>query len=563
MSKSDVIEKISSAKQCLKSGSSLNIKKPKDPLKHVIHPDTKFSKWWHGIILALIFITSFTTPFAVGIMPGLRGLPENPLHGFLFFGFVVSLIFWVDTFMNFFKAYRNPRGILVFDLKKIRRHYLRGWFLVDALGCVPADLIVLLASNDGEDLNFLKVFELFRLFRISRATRIINNSDTFIDFSLRTPSYVRQLTYYIFLLIIINHWLACSWSLIVFLETGSFEFDSLANNSNWLFKYVSTAETALEPIGYEVSNIFDRYILCLYWSIMTVTSIGYGDVTPDAPAEYWMCTFMMLFGGITWAYIIGATVSIASTLNGERDAFEEKLGRLNLVIRETPNLNSDKELKFRLRRYLYTRQTRGYGAEEVRNATENDLPDDLRDLIRSRAFEPYIEKVRILRRSMLGENKNVPALKVLFEGVKAQSYAFMTSFILDDKENKDEIETRGIRCVKTGLVAVRKGGGQSTRVLTDFGCFGVDTVFLSERSSLLNTRYCCAFVYSEIYFFPRSSVIKAAELCPRLWKYARWKVALLQILKVAKELNSKRHSFKNKFKTDDAITDELRIGVQE
>ena len=38
---------------------------------------------------------------------------------------------------------------------------------------------------------------------------------------------------------------------------------------------------------------------------MTVTSIGYGDVTPMTSAEFWIVSFIMLIGGIMWAYIIG------------------------------------------------------------------------------------------------------------------------------------------------------------------------------------------------------------------------------------------------------------------
>ena len=37
-------------------------------------------------------------------------------------------------------------------------------------------------------------------------------------------------------------------------------------------------EGGLNPIGWEHS--WDRYFLCLFWSIQSITSIGYGNIVP-------------------------------------------------------------------------------------------------------------------------------------------------------------------------------------------------------------------------------------------------------------------------------------------
>ena len=46
------------------------------------------------------------------------------------------------------------------------------------------------------------------------------------------------------------------------------------------------------------------YAVSVYWAVMTITSIGYGDIaaTPYNPVEQVICTFFMMLGGVVWGY---------------------------------------------------------------------------------------------------------------------------------------------------------------------------------------------------------------------------------------------------------------------
>lgn len=50
---------------------------------------------------------------------------------------LLLLLCIVDTFMQFFRAYYDENGFLVFDLRRIRRNYLRGWFVVNLIASAP------------------------------------------------------------------------------------------------------------------------------------------------------------------------------------------------------------------------------------------------------------------------------------------------------------------------------------------------------------------------------------------------------------------------------------------
>lgn len=54
----------------------------------------------------------------------------------------------------------------------------------------------------------------------------------------------------------------------------------------------------------------DKYINALYFSFITMVTVGYGDITPKTIYEKIFCIFMTLVSCVTFAYVVNTVQSI-------------------------------------------------------------------------------------------------------------------------------------------------------------------------------------------------------------------------------------------------------------
>jgi len=125
-------------------------------------------------------------------------------------------------------------------------------------------------------LRFIRILRIMKLVRVFRASRIFARWKAHIEL----PIAIILLVKYSCIILMVAHWLACLWGLVPTLENSD------GQSKDWM-KEIDIRDSP----GYET-----KYIASLYWSVMTIGTIGYGDVPVTTDTERLMCVLCMFIG---------------------------------------------------------------------------------------------------------------------------------------------------------------------------------------------------------------------------------------------------------------------------
>ena len=89
-----------------------------------------------------------------------------------------------------------------------------------------------------------------------------------------------------------------------------------------------------------------QYLYSVYWALTTLSTVGYGDITPTNNIERSYCFFAMLVGAMMFGYMMSTIGSMVTTMDRQAAAFEEKMDKVRRFIsrssrtRHTPGPSS-------------------------------------------------------------------------------------------------------------------------------------------------------------------------------------------------------------------------------
>jgi hypothetical protein len=222
----------------------------------------------------------------------------------------LDLVFLADIILNFRTSFRH-NGTEINDRAKIRRHYLRRMFAVDVISTLPLDLLWLLWA--GLDTTAVSAVLVLRMLRLLRMVRLFVIFSRWMRQGSTNTGFLRIIRLAAVIVLLV-HWISCAWFLVPFIER--FPADS------WV------AVQALEN-----ASAATQYIRSLYWTVVTMTTVGYGDITPARDLEYVFTIMVMLAGASLYAFIIGNIASLLSNLDATKVSFWNRADVVNQYLR--------------------------------------------------------------------------------------------------------------------------------------------------------------------------------------------------------------------------------------
>eukprot|EP00397_Hematodinium_sp_SG-2012_P001535 GEMP01001538.1.p1 GENE.GEMP01001538.1~~GEMP01001538.1.p1 ORF type:complete len:1129 (+),score=163.90 GEMP01001538.1:174-3560(+) len=322
---------------------------------YLIHPRSKKMHTWDNITVVALIYTALVTPFEVAFLKtGTATLSQVIL---MFTNRCVDVVFICDLVLQFFLMVEKTDPIkglqMIADQRKLAIRYLTSWFIIDTLSCIPFDFIGWACKS--KVMGDLKIFRVIRLLRLLKLARMLQTSSIVKRWQERisVPNAYIAIAKFSILLLIGAHWSACLWGMTGIMQLDTVQRGETTHDASWILQH----ERLLNPdedITYQTMTLHNDpsrlYLICFYWSVMTITSIGYGDISPVSPFEYIMAILLMWVLGVLWAFCIGSFCGIISTMDPTGTAFTNTIDDVNRMM-EKQFLGQS--LKRRVRQFFF------------------------------------------------------------------------------------------------------------------------------------------------------------------------------------------------------------------
>lgn len=298
-----------------------------------------FEKTWTRLMVILIIYCAIEIPL---------DLIFNFQHKYILnFNVIINLIFVVDLIVNLVQSIRAK--------PEERKNYFRFWFWVDFLSATPFEIIAFFYPP-AYSFHFLSFFKVIRIIRIVKIFSTLQNLGQI------KPSEItyRRLVNFILVSSMAAHWIALLW-----IRVGG--------------------------VTREKGDL-SAYINALYWTITTLTTIGYGDITPQTDLQKIFTMGIMVLGVGLYGYIIGNFTALLSNVDFVKMNFLEKIEKVNTFLNYKKIPNELRESIYNYYNFLWDKR-RGFDESSVMN----DLPYSLRMRVALYMNKGIIEKINLFK----------------------------------------------------------------------------------------------------------------------------------------------------------------------
>ena len=231
----------------------------------IFEAETPLGKWFDIVLMFLIILSVMAV--AIESLPGLSKRTQDALY---ILEWILTIFFTFEYIMRLYVVYRPIKYATSF------------YGVVDLLSIIPTYLSFFIPhSNSLMIIRALRLLRVFRIFKLAAYTQ----SGNFLVKAIK-ESVPKIVFFLLFILITV-----CVFGSVMYLVEGG------VDNSD-----------------------FDSIPKSIYWAIVTITTVGYGDISPTTPFGQFIASVMMIIG---YAIIAVPTGIVTSEMVSGRKEPEE------------------------------------------------------------------------------------------------------------------------------------------------------------------------------------------------------------------------------------------------
>ncbi|XP_066483346.1 potassium voltage-gated channel subfamily H member 8 [Tiliqua scincoides] len=324
--------------------------------KFILLHFSTFKAGWDWLILLATFYVAVTVPYNVCFI-GNDDLSTT--RSTTVSDIAVEILFIIDIILNFRTTYVSKSGQVIFEARSICIHYVTTWFIIDLIAALPFDLLYAFNVNVVSIVHLLKTVRLLRLLRLLQKLDRYSQHSTIV------------LTLLMSMFALLAHWMACIWYVI---GRKEMEKKPLSWDIGWLHELGKRLESP-----YHGNNTFggpslrSAYIAALYFTLSSLTSVGFGNVSANTDAEKIFSICTMLIGALMHALVFGNVTAIIQRMYSRWSLYHTRTKDLKDFIRVH---HLPQQLKQRMLEYFQTTWSVNNGIDS--NELLKDFPDELR-----------------------------------------------------------------------------------------------------------------------------------------------------------------------------------------
>ncbi|KAL4510097.1 hypothetical protein ABPG72_010290 [Tetrahymena utriculariae] len=214
-------------------------------------------------------------------------------------------------------------GLIINDRKEITKNYLQKLFWQDLFIIIPfmAGIYFQIAP--------LKLFVILRFFDILQLIQDIEDRIQFKNLQRGLFQLFKLMAF----IMCLAHLIACAWNKIAIFEY------SVGYQTTW----IGNVEEG------QNLQVLKQYIKCIYWTIVTMTTLGYGDITPKTEIEQVFATSVGLLSTVIFAFSVSLIGEILKDISKRSSEFRSQMGKIETYLNKR-KLNQ--KLKVKVRKYF-------------------------------------------------------------------------------------------------------------------------------------------------------------------------------------------------------------------